>query len=232
MKNDKLNNEIIIYEGDNGQPRIEVRFENETVWLTQEQMAELFGKGRSTITEHIQNTFKEGELDEKLVCRDSRLTTKHGAIKGKTQEVSVKYYNLDVIISVGYRIKSIRGTQFRIWATARLKEYIIKGFTMDDERLKEIGGGGYWKELLARIRDIRASEKVFYRQILDIYATSIDYNPKADTSVVFFKKVQNKVHYAVHGHTAAEIIYTRADAEKNLWGSPPLRAHNHISQTR
>lgn len=219
MKKDtQLNNTIIIYEGDSGQPRIDVRMDNETVWLTQEQMAELFGKGRSTITEHIQNVFREGELDEKVVCRDFRLTTEHGAIKGKTQEVSVKHYNLDVIISVGYRVKSIQGTQFRIWATARLREYIIKGFTMDDERLKEAGGGGYWKELLSRIRDIRSSEKVFYRQILDIYATSIDYDSKAKTSLDFFKKVQNKVHYAVHGQTAAEVIYSRADAEKAFMG--------------
>ncbi|KKP36729.1 MAG: DNA-binding protein [Candidatus Peregrinibacteria bacterium GW2011_GWF2_33_10] len=211
-------NQIIIYEGEEGQLKIEVNFENETVWLTQEQMAELFGKGRSTITEHIQNIFKEGELDEKLVCRDSRLTTEHGAIKGKTQEVSVKYYNLDVIISVGYRVKSIQGTKFRQWATARLKEYMIKGFTMDDERLKGTGGGNYWKELLERIRDIRSSEKVLYRQVLDLYATSIDYDSKSKESILFFKTVQNKLHYATNQQTAAELIYSRADAEKEFMG--------------
>ena len=181
-------------------------------------MAALFGKGRSTITEHIRNIFNEGELVEDVVCREFRHTTQHGAMEGKTQEVSVKLYNLDVIISVGYRVKSQRGTQFRIWATQRLNEYIRKGFTMDDERLKNLGGGGYWKELLQRIRDIRASEKVFYRQVLDIYATSIDYDPKAEVSIEFFKKVQNKIHFAVHGQTAAEVIYNRADAEKEFMG--------------
>jgi hypothetical protein len=218
MGNNKPNNEIIIYEGGNGQPKLEVRVENETVWLSQDQVAELFDKARSTIAGHIINIFNEGELDEKVVCREFRRTTEHGAIKGKTQETSVKHYNLDVIISVGYRVSSVQGTRFRQWATARLREYLVKGFTMDDERLKNLGGGGYWKELLARIRDIRASEKVFYRQILDIYATSIDYAAHAETSVAFFKKVQNKVHYAVHGHTAAEVIYTRADAEKDFMG--------------
>ncbi len=197
---------------------VDVRFEQETVWLTQEQMAALFGKGRSTITEHIGNVFREGELEEEVVCRNFRLTTQHGAIEGKTQEISVKHYNLDVIISIGYRVKSMRGTQFRQWATKRLNEYIRKGFTMDDERLKNLGGGGYWKELLQRIRDIRASEKVFYRQLLDIYATSIDYNPKAEVSIAFFKKVQNKIHYAIHGQTAAEVIFFRADAEKEFMG--------------
>jgi hypothetical protein len=192
--------------------------EDETVWLTQEQIALLFGKGRSTITEHIRNVFVEGELQEELVCRNFRHTTQHSAIAGKTQEVNVNHYNLDVIISVGYRVKSLRGTQFRQWATKRLNEYIRKGFTMDDERLKNLGGGSYWKELLQRIRDIRASEKVFYRQVLDIYATSIDYDPKAEISIAFFKKVQNKIHYAVHGQTAAEVIYTRADAEKEFMG--------------
>ena len=211
-------NQIIIYEGSDGKARIEVRFEGETAWLTQAQIAQLFGKGRSTIAEHIQNIFKEKELDEEVVCRDFRLTTEHGAIRGKTQENTVKHYNLDVIISVGYRVKSPQGTRFRQWATARLREYIVKGFAMDDERLKNLGGGGYWKELLARIRDIRASEKVFYRQILDIYATSIDYDANTKIAVEFFKKVQNKVHYAVHGQTAAEVIYNRVDAEKYFMG--------------
>lgn len=212
------NSDFIIFKTEDEQISVDVRFEDETVWLSQEQMASLFEKGRTTITEHIQNIFKEGELIEEMVCRDFRLTTQHGAVKGKTQKVIVKLYNLDVIISVGYRVKSQRGTQFRIWATKRLNEYIRKGFTMDDERLKNLGSGGYWKELLQRIRDIRASEKVFYRQVLDIYATSIDYDPKAEVSIAFFKKVQNKIHYAVHGQTAAEVIFTRADAEKEFMG--------------
>lgn len=209
---------FILFKTEDERISVDVRFEDETVWLSQEQMAELFAKGRSTITEHIQNIFKEGELKEEMVCRNFRLTTQHGAIEGKTQDVSVKLYNLDVIISVGYRVKSQRGTQFRIWATKRLNEYIRKGFTLDDERLKNLGGGGYWKELLQRIRDIRASEKVFYRQVLDIYATSIDYDPKAEVSVDFFRKVQNKIHYAVHGQTAAEVIFNRADAEREFMG--------------
>ncbi|MCA1758179.1 MAG: virulence RhuM family protein [Bacteroidales bacterium] len=209
---------FILFKTEDEKISVDVRFENETVWLSQEQMSLLFGKARTTITEHIQNIFKEDELKEEVVCRNFRLTTQHGAIEGKTQEVSVKLYNLDVIISVGYRVKSLRGTQFRIWATKRLNEYIRKGFAMDDERLKNLGGGGYWKELLQRIRDIRASEKVFYRQVLDIYATSIDYDPKAEVSIAFFKKVQNKIHYAVHGQTAAEVIFTRADAEKEFMG--------------
>jgi len=209
---------FILFKTEDDKISVDVRFEDETVWLSQEQMAQLFGKGRSTITEHIQNIFKEDELKEEVACRNFRLTTQHGAIEGKTQEVTVKLYNLDVIISVGYRVKSLRGTQFRIWATKRLNEYLRKGFTMDDERLKNLGGGGYWKELLQRIRDIRASEKVFYRQVLDIYATSIDYDPIADVSIEFFKKVQNKIHYAVHGQTAAEVIYTHAEAEKEFMG--------------
>lgn len=168
MKNLESNNEIIIYEGDNGLPRIEVNISGETVWLTQDQMAELFGKARSTNTEHLQNIFKEGELEEKVVCREFRRTTVHGAIAGKTQEKGVKIYNFDVIISVGYRVNSVQGTRFRQWATARLREYIVKGFTMDDERLKGAGGGDYWKELLNRIRDIRSSEKALYRQVLEI----------------------------------------------------------------
>lgn len=209
---------FILFKTEDEKVSVDVRFEDETVWLSQEQMSKLFGKARTTITEHIQNIFKEGELNEEVVCRNFRLTTQHGAIEGKTQEVLVKLYNLDVIISVGYRVKSMRGTQFRQWATKRLNEYIRKGFTMDDERLKNLGGGGYWKELLQRIRDIRASEKVFYRQVLDIYATSIDYDPKAEVSIAFFRKVQNKIHFAVHGQTAAEVIYTRADAEKEFMG--------------
>ncbi|EFK95726.1 conserved hypothetical protein [sediment metagenome] len=201
-----------------GESHIEVRFEGETVWLSQSQMAELFGKARTTITEHIQNIFKEGELEEKVVCRDFRLTSEHGAIEGKTQENNIKLYNLDVIISVGYRVKSIQGTKFRQWATTRLREYIIKGFTIDSERLKNLGGGNYWKELLAEIRDIRSSEKVLYRQVLDLYATATDYDPKASESVKFFKIVQNKLHFAAHGHTASEVIYLRADSDKPFAG--------------
>ncbi len=216
MKENK--SDFILFKTEDEKISVEVCFEEDTVWLSQEQMAALFDKARPTITEHIRNIFKEGELNEEVVCRKFRHTTQHGAIEGKMQEVSVKLYNLDVIISVGYRVKSLRGTQFRIWATKRLNEYIRKGFTMDDERLKNLGEGGYWKELLQRIRDIRASEKVFYRQALDIYATSIDYNPQADISIAFFKKVQNKIHYAVHGQTAAEVIYNRADAEKEFMG--------------
>lgn len=207
MTQDNSQNQVIIYDD-----RIDVRFEGETVWLTQDQLAELFNKGRSTIAEHILNIFKEGELDEKSACRDFRRTGTDD------KEYQVKHYNLDVIISVGYRVKSVQGTRFRQWATKRLNEYMIKGFAMDDERLKNLGGDGYWKELLARIRDIRASEKVFYRQILDIYATSIDYDSRSQTSLKFFKKVQNKIHYAVHGQTAAEVIFNRADAEKEFMG--------------
>lgn len=207
---DKKHSDFILFKTEDDKISVDVRFENETVWLTQDQMAILFGKAKSTINEHIQNIFKEGELEE------SQCTQKFGI--SEFQQKAPFYYNLDVIISVGYRVKSIRGTQFRQWATKRLNEYIRKGFTMDDERLKNLGGGGYWKELLHRIRDIRASEKVFYRQVLDIYATSIDYDPKADISIAFFKKVQNKIHYAVHGQTAAEVIYTRADAEKEFMG--------------
>ncbi len=209
--------EMIIYQSDEG-VKLDVRLENKTVWLNIEQIAQLFNKGRATISEHISNIFKEGELEEKVVCRKFRQTTQHGALEGKTQSKEVKYYNLDVIISVGYRVKSIQGTRFRQWATERLHEYIVKGFTMDDERLKKMGGGSYWKELLDRIRDIRSSEKVLYRQVLDIYATSVDYDPRTDASKLFFKIVQNKLHYAAHGHTAAEVIYERADAEQPFMG--------------
>ena len=201
---------FILFKTEDDKISVDVRFEDETVWLTQEQMALLFGKAKSTINEHIQNIFNEGELQEAL-C-----TKKFGI--SEFQQKAPNFYNLDVIISIGYRVKSIRGTQFRQWATKRLNEYIRKGFTMDDERLKNLGGGGYWKELLQRIRDIRSSEKIFYRQVLDIYATSIDYDPKASVSIEFFKKVQNKIHYAVHGQTAAEVIYNRSDAEKEFMG--------------
>lgn len=193
--------EIVIYQTNDGLTKIDVKFENETVWLTQEQMAELFQRDKSVITRHIQNIYKEGELLQES-------TSAKFTFVPDTRERSyeITYYNLDVIISVGYRVKSLRGTQFRQWATQRIHEYLIKGFTLDDQRLKGNGGGNYWYELLNRIRDIRSSEKVLYRQVLDLYATSVDYNPKADESIEFFKIVQNKLHFAAHGHTAAELI--------------------------
>ena len=204
--------EMIIYTTEDGLAKIETTFDGDTVWLSIDQMAELFQRDKSTISRHIKNVFVEGELDRNAVVAKFATT----AADGKTYQV--EFYNLDVIISVGYRVKSRRGVQFRIWATGILKEYMRKGFALDDERLKNLGGGGYFKELLERIRDIRASEKVFYRQVLEIYATSIDYDPKAEISVQFFRKVQNKIHYAIHGQTAAEVIYTRADAEKEFMG--------------
>ena len=201
--------EMLIYQTEDGLTKIDVSFENDTVWLSKSQMAELFQRDRSVISKHIKNVFNEGELSP-----ESNVQNLHIANSDKP----VDFYSLDVIISVGYRVKSQRGVQFRIWATGILKEYIKKGFAMDDDRLKELGGGGYFKELLERIRDIRATEKVFYRQVLEIYATSVDYNPKADVSIQFFKRVQNKIHYAVTGETAAEVIYHRADAEKDFMG--------------
>lgn len=217
MKNQTPHNhsDFILFKTEDQKISVDVRFEEETVWLTQTQMAVLFGKDKRTISEHIGNIFKEGELDENSTVRKFRTVQQEG---NRTVEREIDHYNLDVIISLGYRVKSFRGTQFRQWATKRLNEYIRKGFTMDDERLKNLGGGGYWKELLQRIRDIRTSEKVFYRQVLDIYATSIDYDPKSEISIAFFKKVQNKIHYAVHGQTAAEVIFNRADAEKEFMG--------------
>lgn len=204
------NSEIIIYKTEDGLTQVDVTFNDDTVWLTQEQMAELFQKAKSTINEHINNIYDDGELKKDDTMR------KFGNSEFSTKPTN--YYNLDMVISVGYRVRSQRGVQFRIWAGGILKEYLKKGFAMDDKRLKELGGGGYFKELLDRIRDIRASEKVFYRQILEIYATSIDYNPKAEESIIFFKKVQNKIHYAISGETAAEVIYHRADAEKEFMG--------------
>ncbi len=207
--------EIIIYQTEDGKTKIDVRFENDTVWLTQQQMAKLFQSSRSNIVEHIGHIYEEGELEEKATCRNFRQVR----MEGKRQvSRELPHYNLDMIISLGYRVKSIIATQFRRWATERLKEYIIKGFTLDDERLKNNGGGNYWKELLDRIRDIRSSEKMLYRQVLDLYATSLDYNPKAAESIRFFQIVQNKLHYAAHGHTAAEVIYERANAEKPFMG--------------
>ncbi|MEK7529257.1 MAG: virulence RhuM family protein [Patescibacteria group bacterium] len=209
----KDESKIILYQTEDGKTKVQVQMDGDTVWLTQDQIAELFEKGRSTVTEHILNIFKEGELEEKSVCRDFRRTGADG------KEYSVKHYNLDVIISVGYRVKSVRGTQFRIWATQRLKEYIVKGFAIDDERLKQGGGRArYFEELLQRIRDIRSSERNFYQKVTDIYATSIDYKKDNELTQQFFATVQNKMHYAVHGHTAAELISKRADAKKPLMG--------------
>lgn len=207
--------DIVIYQTEDGGTKIDVCFEGETVWLTQQQMAELFGSSRTNIVEHIRHIYEEGELDEASTCRKFRQVRDEG---GRQVSREIPHYNLDMIISLGYRVKSRIATHFRRWATERLKEYMLKGFTMDDERLKELGGGNYWKELLARIRDIRSSEKVMYRQVLDLYATSVDYDPNSAESIAFFKMVQNKLHYAAHGHTAAEVIYERADADKPFMG--------------
>ena len=212
---DQSQGEIVIYQAEDGFTKVECRFVDETVWLTQQQMAELFHTSRSNIVEHIGHIYEEGELDEVSTCRKFRQVRMEGN-RQVTRELP--FYNLDMIISLGYRVKSLIATQFRRWATERLKEYMIKGFTMDDERLKNLGGGNYWRELLERIRDIRSSEKVMYRQVLDLYATSVDYNPRSAESVAFFKMVQNKLHYAAHGHTAAEVIYERADADKPFMG--------------
>ena len=210
--------EIVIYQNQDGNIRIDVMLEDETVWLTQEQMAILFGKARPTISEHIQNVFKDGELDENVVCRNFRHTTQHGAITGKTQESFVKHYNLDVIISIGYRVKSQQGTQFRIWATKRLREYIVKGFALNDERFKSGNSMNYFNELQERIREIRLSERFFYQKIKDIYTTSIDYNPKDEITIEFFKVVQNKLLWAISQQTAAELVYRRVDAYLPLLG--------------
>ena len=229
------NNQIIMYQTEDGLTKIDVKIENETVWQNQDQMAELFQRDKSTISRHIKNIFEEGELNKESVVAKIATT----ASDGKTYFVD--YYSLDVIISVGYRVKSLRGTQFRIWANRVLKEYLIKGFAMNDELLKSSGGGDYFKELLERIRDIRSSERVFYRQILDIYATSIDYDKNAETSILFFKTVQNKMHFAVSGHTAPEIIYLRADRSKPFMGlttfkgrrpqkSEVITAKNYLSE--
>ena len=212
---DQSQGEIVIYQAEDGLTKVECRFVDETVWLTQQQMAELFHTSRSNIVEHIGHIYEEGELDEVSTCRKFRQVRMEGN-RQVTRELP--FYNLDMIISLGYRVKSLIATQFRRWATERLKEYMIKGFTMDDERLKNLGGGNYWRELLERIRDIRSSEKVMYRQVLDLYATSVDYNPRSAESIAFFKMVQNKLHYAAHGHTAAEVIYERADADKPFMG--------------
>lgn len=210
MAENKTN--LIMYTTEDGVTKIQATFDNDTVWLSIDQMAELFQRDKSTISRHIKNIFEEGEYISDSVVANFATTAKDG----KTYQV--EYYNLDVIISVGYRVKSLRGTQFRIWAMQILKEYMQKGFALDDNRLKELGGGNYFDELLARIRDIRSSEKVFWRKVLDIYATSIDYNPSAESSVAFFKQVQNKMHWAAHKHTAAEIIYERADSDNQNMG--------------
>jgi hypothetical protein len=221
--------EILIYQNTEGNIKIDVRLEEDTVWLSQAQIALLFGKGRTTITEHIANIFNEGELDEKVVCRDFRLTTLHGAIEGKIQEKRVKHYNLDVIISVGYRVKSLQGTQFRIWATQRLKEFIIKGFALNDDRFKTGSSMNYFNELQDRIREIRLSEKFFYQKIKDIYTTSIDYDPTDEKTIAFFKVVQNKLLWAISEQTAAELVYRRVDANLPLLGMQSFDKKNAVS---
>ena len=224
MKNNKKQDmednkgEILLYQTPDGESRIEVKLKDETVWLSLDQMSELFQRNKSTISRHIRNVFDEGELDKEEVVAKFATTTRHGAMEGNVQRHLVDHYNLDMIISVGYRVHSFRGVQFRMWATRVLREYIVKGFAMNDDLLKRAGGGNYFEELLARIRDIRSSEKVFYRKILEIYALSIDYDPRAETTMEFFKTVQNKMHYSAHGHTAAEVIYERADAQKDFMG--------------
>lgn len=217
---DNENGDIIIYQTDNGLTKIDVKVENETVWLSQQQMAELFSTSRTNIIEHINNIYLEEELDKKSTCQNFRQVRKEG---NRNVSREIPFYNLDMIISLGYRIKSKVATNFRKWATEILKEYMIKGFTMDDERLKGNGGGNYWKELLARIKDIRSSEKVLYRQVLDLYATAVDYDPKDSKSIEFFKIVQNKLHFAAHGHTASEVIYERADSDKPFMGLTTFR---------
>lgn len=206
---------ILMYTTEDGITKVEVTFDNDTVWLSLDQIAELFQKNKSTISRHIKNIFSEGELLAEATVAKFATVQKEG---NRTVERQIDFYNLDVIISVGYRVKSLRGTQFRIWATNILKEYMKKGFALDDDRLKNLGGGNYFEELLSRIRDIRSSEKVFWRKVMEIYATSIDYNPKAESSVLFFKQVQNKMHWAAHKHTAAEVIYQRADGDKDNMG--------------
>lgn len=232
------NNEIIIYRSEDGETRVEVQFTGETVWLSQQQMAELFHTTRPNIVQHIRNIYAEEELNEQATCKNFLQVRQEGS-RQVTREIPM--YNLDMIISLGYRIRSVIATHFRKWATERLKEYIIKGFTMDDERLKGNGGGAYWHELLDRIRDIRSSEKVMYRQVLDLYATAVDYDPRSEISVEFFKIVQNKLHFAAHGNTAAEVIFKRADADAPMMGltsfkgdHPTLRdaqiAKNYLSE--
>jgi len=230
MNEQKGNSEIILYQTEDGTTKIEVHLEEESVWLSQAQIGELFQKAKATISEHLKNIFEECELNESSVVRNFRTTA------SDNKNYDTAFYNLDVIISVGYRVKSHRGTQFRIWATQRLREYIVKGFTINDELLKQAGGGNYFDELLARIRDIRSSEKVFWRKVLDIYATSIDYDPNTEASETFFKTVQNKMHWAAHGNTAAEVIYQRINAGKpnlgltSFKGSKPTQSETEIAK--
>ncbi len=230
MKNDELKNEIIIYTGDNGKSSVEVRMQGETVWLTQKQLAELFDTTKQNISQHINNILKDGELQTDSVVKKILTTADDG------KKYQTDHYNLDMIISLGYRINSHIATNFRIWATERLKEYIVKGFTINSEKLKNIGGGNFWKELLDEIRDIRSSEKVLYRQVLDLYATATDYDPNASESLKFFKIVQNKIHFAAHGHTASEVIYLRVDSDKpfagltNFKGAQPTQAEAMIAK--
>lgn len=234
MQENKSN--ILLYQTSDGSTNVEVTLKDETVWLNLDQMAELFQRNKSTISRHIKNVFDTGELDSSVVVAFFATTTQHGAIQGKQQKHEVAFYNLDMIISVGYRVNSHRGVQFRIWATQVLKEFLVKGFAMNDDLLKRAGGGNYFDELLARIRDIRSSEKVFYRKVLEIYALSIDYDPRTEATKKFFQTVQNKMHYSVHGQTAAEVIYNRADAEKDFmgltsWtGSFPKRSDTDIAK--
>ena len=217
---DQRQGEILIYQSDDGLTHVDVKMQDDTVWLTQQQMADLYRTSRTNVVEHIKHIYEEDELTEDSTCRKFRQVRAEG---NRQVARDLPYYNLDMIISLGYRIKSSIATSFRRWATERLKEYMVKGFTMDDERLKGNAGGNYWRELLDRIRDIRSSEKVLYRQVLDLYATSVDYDPKSDESIRFFKIVQNKLHYAAHGHTAAEVIYQRADASKPFMGMTTFR---------
>lgn len=209
------NNNIVIYQSEDGKVHLDVKYNEETLWLTQQQLCDLYQTSKSNVSEHIKHIFEDGELVREATVRKFRIVQTEGIRK---VEREVEHYNLDMILSLGYRVRSITATRFRQWATERLKEYIIKGFTIDDERLKQLGGGNYWKELLDRIRDIRSSEKVMYRQVLDLYATAVDYDPRSDLSIEFFKIVQNKLHFAAHGHTAAEVIYERADAEQPFMG--------------
>ena len=212
------NSEVIIYNTEDGKAKINLKLENGTVWLNQFQIAELFQTTKQNISKHIKAIFNDSELSEKVVVNYQLTTTKHGAIEGKEQSREVAYYNLDMILAIGYRVRSPRGVQFRIYASTILKEYLIKGFAMDDERLKNFGGGTYFKELLERVRDIRSSEKVFYRQVLDLFATSVDYDSKSNEAKKFFATVQNKMHYAIHHNTASELVYNRVDANKEFLG--------------
>lgn len=213
-----MKNEIIIYNTEDGKAKISLQYENGTVWLSQNEIAELFQNTKQNVSKHIKAIFLEGELEERVVVNYKLTTTQHGAIPNKVQRRQVAYYNLDMILAIGYRVRSIRGIQFRNYATGILKEYLVKGFVMDDERLKNLGGGEYFKELLERIRDIRSSEKVFYRQVLELFATSIDYDAKNEEAKRFFSTVQNKMHFAIHHHTASELVYSRVDSDKDFMG--------------